>query len=284
MARLQAYHLKNYARADFPFFVDILEEPPLALHTHDFYELAVVIQGTVTHLFENQDAVLLTPGSFVMLHPHERHGYEVGRRQPILMNCLFSSTFVASLGHGLGQSEILPGFFARCRAGSCVGSERRKLLATCDELHHAFTGKETNWRLATAGIFLQLIARLGRILGRVKENQECRPYSRLTPVTAYIDGHFHEELSLDRIGDLMGLHPNYVSGLFRRSLGMTFRAYLQARRLDYALHQLRHGSQSVMEICLQSGFHDLTHFERLVRGKTGQRPSELRPRGRRAGS
>jgi two-component system response regulator YesN len=72
------------------------------------------------------------------------------------------------------------------------------------------------------------------------------------------------------------MNATYLRELFKKTTGMTFKHYLMDRRLRYALHLLEPSRASIRVVCGESGFGDVTHFERLMKRATGKTPTEIR--------
>jgi AraC-like DNA-binding protein len=74
-----------------------------------------------------------------------------------------------------------------------------------------------------------------------------------------------EQLRLEDMGDLVGLSPFQLIGLFKRTVGLTPHAYLTQVRLKAAIREMRHGA-SIAEAALAAGFYDQSaltnHFKR----------------------
>jgi AraC family transcriptional regulator of adaptative response/methylated-DNA-[protein]-cysteine methyltransferase len=72
-----------------------------------------------------------------------------------------------------------------------------------------------------------------------------------------------------------GLDPARVRRWFQREHGMTFHAYLRARRLGLALGQLRHGEDLTM-VALDSGYESLSGFRDAFQRVFGDAPGRTR--------
>ncbi len=85
-----------------------------------------------------------------------------------------------------------------------------------------------------------------------------------------------ERVTLVTLADKLGYSPAYVSRKFRQVSGMTLRAYLQGRRLAFALKELRDSERGILEIALDYGFSSHEAFTRAFKSSYGVTPSEYR--------
>ncbi|MBQ9794938.1 MAG: helix-turn-helix transcriptional regulator, partial [Clostridia bacterium] len=85
-----------------------------------------------------------------------------------------------------------------------------------------------------------------------------------------------ERVTLVTLADKLGYSPAYVSRKFRQVSGMTLRAYLQCRRLAFALTELRDSERGILEIALDYGFSSHEAFTRAFKDSYGVTPSEYR--------
>jgi AraC-like DNA-binding protein len=87
--------------------------------------------------------------------------------------------------------------------------------------------------------------------------------------------------SIDEIARRQAVTPRYVQTLFEEQ-GTTFGEFVTARRLDVARSMLRsprYAGWSIAGIAFESGFRDLSHFNRRFRRQFGVTPSEFRRHG-----
>jgi AraC-like DNA-binding protein len=61
-------------------------------------------------------------------------------------------------------------------------------------------------------------------------------------------------------------------------MGQTVFEYLNQIRVDFGCKLLMDPDLSIMEVCLDSGFNNLSHFNKQFRKLTGVTPSEYRKR------
>ncbi|MDO4496525.1 MAG: AraC family transcriptional regulator [Bacteroidales bacterium] len=106
-----------------------------------------------------------------------------------------------------------------------------------------------------------------------KHSTESR---RVHKVEEYISEHFKEEIRLNTLADLVGMTPTAFSRFFRLRTGRTLSEYIINYRLGYASRLLVDTSDSIVEICYESGFNNVSNFNRVFKKKKGCSPTAFR--------
>lgn len=96
----------------------------------------------------------------------------------------------------------------------------------------------------------------------------------------YARERFREPLALADVARHIGLSPAYFSTLFRRVVGVNWCLYLQQTRIEAARRLLEKSSHRVTDIAFETGFNNLTHFNRVFRKLEGCAPGRWRARQR----
>jgi AraC-like DNA-binding protein len=102
--------------------------------------------------------------------------------------------------------------------------------------------------------------------------------ARLGAARAHIAESFDEpELTVGAVAGRLGVSPRYLQILFETA-GTTFTAYVNELRLQRALALLTEApsKRRIVDIALEAGFSDLSHFNRLFRSRFGDTPSGVR--------
>jgi len=95
---------------------------------------------------------------------------------------------------------------------------------------------------------------------------------RLLAATQIINTKLAERHRLSDIAAAVGLSPGRLSVLFRRDLGVAFRAYVQWARIVAAAGAFAHGANGT-EAAYQAGFADQAHFTRTFQRLFGTSPT-----------
>ena len=118
--------------------------------------------------------------------------------------------------------------------------------------------------MATA-LSVHLLRRYASHNPNIKEYREGLPPYKLNQIIEYIDSNLSHNLTLTKLASLVQISPHYFSSLFKQSTGLTPHQYVTKCRLEQAKKLLRRSHLPIIEICLQVGFHNQSHFTRLFR-------------------
>jgi AraC-like DNA-binding protein len=103
--------------------------------------------------------------------------------------------------------------------------------------------------------------------------------ARVNAVKAFIrDNLALQELSVRSVASTQGLSARYIHMLFEGE-GTTFSSYVLERRLTHAYRMLRSprfAGHAISAIAFDTGFGDLSHFNRSFRRRFGASPTEVR--------
>ena len=101
---------------------------------------------------------------------------------------------------------------------------------------------------------------------------------RIAIIHEYLMNNYREEIDLKRLAALVNLAEGSLCRFFKMNMGMTVFEYLNQIKIEFACKLLMDNDLSVMEVCLDSGFNNLSHFNKQFRKITGLPPSEYRNR------
>lgn len=99
---------------------------------------------------------------------------------------------------------------------------------------------------------------------------------RIQLVTDFIKSHFKEDIHLSDLANLVCMTPTAFSKFFSLRTHKSVSDYIIDQRLGYASRQLIDSAQTVIEICYDSGFNNVSNFNRLFKKRKGITPTEFR--------
>lgn len=255
------------------------------LHTHDFSELVVVLQGSGVHISPAGDYPIHAGDVFV-LHGDQAHGYR-DTAGLSLVNILFR---LDELAIPLLDIVSLPGYHAlftlepRFRQRDSFESRLRltpEQLQQISEMAQRLTreyGSQTPGRKFTVtAYFMLIVADLCRYYSHL-EDPAAQPLLRLGRIIGYLQQHYTEHLTLDDLASVGCMSRRTLTREFRKAMNCSPIDYLIRVRIDRAQALLRDDSLSITEVAFRVGFQDSNYFARQFRVLVGCRPRDLRGR------
>jgi AraC family transcriptional regulator, melibiose operon regulatory protein len=137
-------------------------------------------------------------------------------------------------------------------------------------------------------VLLELEARLLRLAVSSGATSDGRRHSRhqrglsqsglskVEQMACYIAQHYTQPLSVEDIGKVVDLHPNYAMSLFKKTFGTTLVAYVTQHRVSHAQRLLATTDAKVVDIALTSGFTSTSRFNAAFQAECGCSPRAYR--------
>ena len=95
-------------------------------------------------------------------------------------------------------------------------------------------------------------------------------------VGQYIAAHYAEPLTLDRIGEAMGLSPYHIAHVFKQITDSSPIQYVIRRRMGEAQNLLISTDFSAAQIAAMVGYDSATHFNSIFKKVVGLPPVQYR--------
>jgi AraC family transcriptional regulator len=237
---------------------------------HERYAIAVVLTGS----FQYRSPLgrgLMTPGSLML--GNEGHSFECGHE------------------HGEGDRCVAfwyePEYFERLAADAGAHDVDRKLRVPCLPPLRPLSPLVARVGAGAMGVpglpweelAITLAGRTLSLAVGVSSDQSGLPLnaeSRVTHTVRTIDRHPDAALTLGQMAREAGLSPYYFLRTFERVTGLTPHQYVVRARLREAATRLVAESGKVIDVALDCGFGDVTHFNRAFRTEFGVSPCRFR--------
>lgn len=98
----------------------------------------------------------------------------------------------------------------------------------------------------------------------------------INPLREFLHEEDTENISLSYLSELFGIHPVHLSRYFPKFFGCSLGEYLRKLKVEKSLSLLPLQNKSLVEIALESGFTDQSHFNRCFKESIGLTPSVYR--------
>ncbi len=247
---------------------------PSSLHSHDYYELVIFVEGEINYVCESSvyspkrgDVIIIPPGKFHMsMLKGERTHY---KRHVIY---LYPNAFDA-------VGKILADILIRTGEGvhfSLSSREREEeLLTLTEKLSSALKKREDGLSRALAfGYIIEIFCLLNRKDIRHSGESERLPENILA-LQQYLDAHYTEIDSVSEVAEHFFYSREYVSRLFKKYYDTTILDYIHKLRISKSRALIAEGIP-IIDVCYAVGFSSLSTFIRAFRAATDMTPSEYR--------
>lgn len=112
-----------------------------------------------------------------------------------------------------------------------------------------------------------------RAIHRLTDLDDAR---RMHDIVAFVDEHYMQELSLDKLSTLFFLSREHISRRFKQEIGMTLSNYVIQLRIKQAKRLLSQTNEKMYSIALKLGYQDETYFSKLFKKMVGMTPLKYR--------
>lgn len=88
----------------------------------------------------------------------------------------------------------------------------------------------------------------------------------------YIYNNLHTKITLDKLAEVSGMSPTYISKLFHKEVGITISDYIVKKRIEAAENMLKYSDHTCIEITECLRFSSESHFIHVFKKHTGYTP------------
>ncbi|HEX2533470.1 MAG TPA: AraC family transcriptional regulator [Chitinophagaceae bacterium] len=245
-------------------------------HQHVEYELILITEGAGLSFVGNYVGEFAV-GDLYFLGKNLPHTFQKsGDRVTSAVVVQFRDDFWGEQLLQLPESAALRRLLHNARHGLRVtGGTREALLPRIVQLE----ADRGFWRLARLCECLALLADTDEY--ETLSTQEIREVNyrdrdRIESIFQYTMDNFREPVRLGAVAERAGMSVPAFCTYFRKRTKKTYIDFVNEVRIGYACKQLATSEKSVLEICFESGFNTVAHFNRQFRKIKGQTPSRYR--------
>ncbi len=246
------------------------------LHTHDFFEMMYVLEGSGTHAI-NDRALPLAAGDLVFVRPRDCHAIAVRPGSNLLfVNIAFPADAWAAFCALAGLTHDAFSAQSRTPAPTVrVLAERRDECARA--FHRALRAfQEAPSRLELCRFWALTVPILLRPVELVEDDADAALPTWLRTACWAMRDECNLRLGLVRFVELSGVSSAHLSRTLKASCNQTPTAFINDLRVKRAALLLRTTTQEIIEIAAACGFANLSYFYRLFGRRFGTSPRAFR--------
>lgn len=99
---------------------------------------------------------------------------------------------------------------------------------------------------------------------------------RIETIHNYLMNHYREDINLQQIAALVSMAEGSVCRYFKSQTGVALFEYLNKIKIEFACKLLMDPDLNINEVCFDSGFNNLSHFNKQFRKVKGLPPTQYR--------
>ena len=247
-------------------------------HCHPEYEIVFISNGRgkrhiadhISHYFE---------GDLVMLGPNLPHlGFaQEAHEQHVQVVVQMKEEFLGRDFFQLPEMADIRRLFQRSLSGLSFHGHTRwevgQILQHMAEMDHF-------WRMVELLRILQIMANSQDVwpLNVNYRSLEVKPqdYRRMQAIYSYVEANFQRQFTLEEAAEVVSMTAPAFCRFFKKLNHKTFIEFLNEYRVAHACSLLSEKADSIAAVSFESGFNNLSHFNRQFRVVTGVTPTQYR--------
>jgi len=264
------------------------------LHRHNYVQTNYICQGRGRHVINNHSFDIVKGDIFIIppyiphqIMPVDDVDIEIieFEFEPEFINQNFNSIenirsffdFAYIEPFLVSESQVKP----RLNLAGEIQIEVERIL---NNVLHEYKNRMVGFDLIIRALLLNLLVIVGREFSKsIETNQDSLLYDShrgsIMKAIQYINENYTEDFSIDFIASKAMLSKSYFCYFFKNVTGKTFVEYLNGLRISKSMELLKQSHKKILDICYESGFKNISHFNRLFKQHTGLSPTAYRKLG-----
>ncbi|PWJ57978.1 AraC-like DNA-binding protein [Dyadobacter jejuensis] len=276
--KAQLLKISNKIEQSFSIRHDIIPVYHNRWHYHPEIEIVHIRKGKGTYIigdsissFEEDDLFVLG-ANLPHLFRYDHHNEEILSDAYVIH---FLPNFLSEEFFKVPEMKVVREFIAKAQQGIHIKQESSdKFGGIMSDLHDS------------SGVFrlinlLKVFAELCNAKSETKlasfgyfNNYDAVDSERLNNIYHYVLGNFEKEITLQEISNVANLSVNSFCRYFKTKTNKTFSNFLLEVRVGHACKLLIETDLNISQICFESGFNNLSNFNRYFKKIAGKTPSQ----------
>ena len=208
-----------------------------------------------------------------IIPPQQLFSFRLSKAQPLMVLCLdLKPLLQANPEIGVDPDQPLVGQYG----------VRDSVLHCCATvLRDRYLDKSPDNALYFRALIVFLLTHLittyrQKSIGTGIPSEQTKADNRLDLILRYIDENLEQELKVALLAEKAELSSPHFCRIFKKSTGLSPHRYILLQRIAKAKLLLDSSTMSLLDIALQCGFYDQSHFNLQFRNFTGMTPKAYR--------
>lgn len=250
--------------------------PILKKHWHEEFMIFYIEKGSaVIHC--NSQPIPVGTGDLVIINSNDIHYVENCCNHLIENYIVIDIAFLLSYKQDLCQIKYIdPLLQNRIRFENKITNDAeltRQVLELFREHQQQLRGYELSIK---AGLYRILVLLLRRhTVPAPCEVDFRRHHQLLRPVLQYVDEHYNQKITLEKLAAMANMSRPHLCRLFKSMTGMPPIEYINHLRINAAMKLLQQQHLPISEVALIVGFNDSNYFSRLFKKYKNMPPTSV---------
>ena len=256
---------------------NITNYPYPTVHTHDYYEIAVVFSGSIVHNI-NGESYIMRRGDCCLIRPEDSHYFDDDPSQP-QRNCL-NANFMCRQDF---MENALATFGSNCR-GMLHALNRplsfkvsntviSKIEKTCLYIQSPGEHPTDSNLMICKSVIIELLGAC--VLHQCTQLHDDFP-EWLDALVLSMQNPDNFNKKIPELIEGISYSYSYIQKQFRHYMGTSIVSYWSGIKLSHAKELLTNSRLTILEISTRLGFETASHFSYLFKKHYGVSPSSIR--------
>lgn len=282
-ALLEKINVKEDESFSIGVFQDNLEKS--SWHYHNNFEISFITEGSGKRIVADSIEEF-QPGDLVFIGPNLPHVWIADKEIRIPSNRTLEMVFLQFTAKVLSPQLLTLPEFSNVKNALDLSERGIQIIGhTLNEV------SEIMLQLPYLKNFERMLHffKMMDIIGKSKTNIQLssKKYlklrfktgnARIAAIHEYLMNNYHEEVDLKRLAAMVNMAEGSLCRFFKMNMGITVFEYLNQIKIEFACKLLMDQDLSVTEICFDSGFNNISHFNKQFKKINGVSPSGYRKR------
>lgn len=246
-----------------------------SIHSHNFYELFLIVKGEVLHLI-NDKVQKLNEGTLVFIRPSDIHSYQRSdKKECQIINLAFRQSTVKELFSFLSggfPSDFLMN--SKLPAQVNLSASEKEMLSVKLEYLNTMSREDKSKIKSTARVLLFEI--FTKYFSANFDNQKKQTPEWLDSLLSEMQKKENFTGGIRQFYRLTNKTPEHLSRVLKKYLNSSPTDYINELKLNYAANLLSNSDESISIISIEVGYENLSHFYHLFKKKFNTSPSSFR--------
>ncbi len=277
---------KTHGESQFPYVTYCCSIPIdftcVPNHWHNEFEIIYIKKGKGLisidldyYEVKEKDIVLILPGQ---LHSIEQEGINGMEYE----NMIFSPDLLVAKHYDICNNNYFTPMNKRLiQLPSIVNNDNcdyyDKLAYCLDNIDEICKTFPKAYELAIKGYLFQFFSAIFNKVPKVSlPVKKRKSLDKLKLIIKYVENNYANLITIEEMSELCGFSQSHFMKFFKSNMDVSFIEYLNNYRLTIASRLLISSTSSILAIALESGFDNLSYFNRLFKKRYDMTPSEFR--------